>query len=206
MSNSLFGKGYDPKESGSGSKKLPAGGYICKVMGAKIENAKSSGLPMVVLQFDIADGEYSSFYHDKYKNDVAFRPNANYQGIARIPAVDKEGKARRGFNGFCGAVERSNDIKLPTEDTAFLNALKGAYVGIIFGREEVAFDDGRTAWVTKPKYYRSVDTIQSGNYDVPEDKYLEPSAPTMDEVSSLFGDAPVSEVDTFSAAEDSIPF
>lgn len=207
MSNSLFGKGYAPQESTGGSKKLPAGGYICRIMGAKIENAKSSGLPMVVAQFDICEGEYNNFYHDKYKSDMAFRPNATYQGIARIPAVDEEGKARKGFNTFCGAVEKSNDIKLPTEDTAFLNALKGAVVGIIFGREEVKFSDGRTAMVTKPKFYRSVETIESGSYETPKDEYLAPSAPSFTEnVGSLFGDVPVNEVDTFSAAEDSIPF
>ena len=142
-------------------------------MNAKIENAKTSGLPMVVAQFDICEGEYSNFYHEKYSNDINFRPSATHQGIVRIPAVDAEGKARRGFNSFCGAVEKSNDIKLPTEDMAFLNALKGAVVGIIFGREEA------------------------------------PSAPSGDfanNVSALFGNAPVSEVDSFSAAEDDIPF
>ena len=41
MSNSLFGKGYSPRESGGSSKKLPAGGYICRIMNAKIENAKT---------------------------------------------------------------------------------------------------------------------------------------------------------------------
>lgn len=206
MSNSLFGKGYEPKENGGSPKKLPAGGYICRIMNAKVENAKTSGLPMVVAQFDICEGEYSNFFHDKYKNDVAFRPNSNYQGVVRIPAVDAEGKARRGFNSFCGAVEKSNDIKLPTEDVAFLNALKGAVVGIIFGREEVKFSDGRTAMITKPKFYCSTESIESGNYRVPDDEYLEPTASDIaTSASALFGTS-VAEVDSFSAAEDDIPF
>lgn len=209
MSNSLFGTGFQPIESGGSSKKLPAGGYVCRIMGAKLENAKSSGLPMVILQFDICDGDYNNFYHDKYANDIKFRQDAKYQGIARIPAVDAEGKARRVFNLFCGAVEKSNDIKLPTEDVAFLNVLKDKFVGIIFGREEVEFSDGRTAMVTKPKFYRSTQTIESGNFDIPKDVFLEPSAPSGDvvsNVSALFGGAPVSETDSFSAAEDDIPF
>ena len=209
MSNSLFGKGFTPIESNGASKKLPSGGYICRIMNAKMENAKSSGLPMVVAQFDIADGEYTNYYHNKYATDIKFRPNANYQGIIRVPAVDSEGNARKGFNSFCGAVEKSNDIKLPTEDMPFLNALKGAMVGIIFGREEVRFSDGSTAMVTKPKFYRSVETIQSGNYDVPSDVFLEPSAPSgslATDVSNLFGGATVTEVDSFSSAEDDIPF
>lgn len=209
MSNALFGKGFEPQESTGSSRKLPAGGYICRIMNAKMENARTSGLPMVILQFDICEGEYNNFYHDKYKNDIAFRPNSNYQGIARIPAVDEHGNARRGFNSFCGAVEKSNDIKLPQEDVAFLNVLKDKFVGIIFGREEVEFEDGSTAMVTKPRFYRSVETIESGNYETPQDKMLEPSAPSFAQsASSLFGNAPVTEtgLDTFQAAEDDIPF
>ena len=207
MSNTLFGSGYEAKENvGGASKKLPAGGYVCRIMDAKIQNAQTSGLPMVVIQFDICEGEYNNFYHDKYKNDLGFRPSAKYQGIARIPAVDAEGKARRGFNSFCGAVEKSNDVKLPTEDTAFLNMLKNKFVGIIFGREEVQFDDGRIAMVTKPKFYRSTQAIESGDYKTPDDEYLQPSVSNTSnvatDVSSLFG----VPIDSFSAAEDDIPF
>lgn len=203
MANSLFGKGFEAIESTS-SRKLPAGGYICKIMNAKVENAKSSGLPMVVIQFDICEGEYNNFFHEKYSNDLKFRPTAKYQGIARIPAVDAEGNARRGFNGFCGAIEKSNDIKLPLEDVAFLNALKNAYVGIVFGREEVEFDDGRTAMVTKPKFYRSTQAIESGDYETPKDELLSRSdygSEPQDSVPSF-----LEGVDSFSSAEDDIPF
>lgn len=204
MSNTLFGKGYEATEGGS-SRKLPAGGYICRIMGARMENAKSSGLPMVIVQFDICDGEYNNFFHEKYGNDLKYRPTATYQGIARIPAVDAEGKARRGFNSFCGAIEKSNDIKLPTEDIAFLNTLKGKEVGIIFGREEVEFNDGRTAMVTKPKYYRSTQTIENGDYETPTDEMLSHNSYSYDEPSE---DNPsfLDGVDSFSSAEDDIPF
>ena len=207
MSNSLFGQGYDPKES-TGAKALPAGGYVCRIMNAKIENAKSSGLPMVVIQFDICEGEYNNFFHDKLKADMAYRPDAKYGGIARISAIDEEGKQRKGFNSFCGAVEKSNGIKLPTEDTAFLNMLKGKMVGIIFGREEFQGNDGGMYWSTKPQFYRSVETIESGNFEIPKDKFVEPkpTAPLESGVRDLFGDVPLSTVDSFNAAADDIPF
>lgn len=209
MANSLFGTGFEPVESIGGNKALPADGYICTIMNAKIENTKTTGLPMVVIQFDIADGEYSNYYHKKFDNDKNFNSNPSYGGIARIPAVDEKGNAKRGFNSFCGAVEKSNDIKLPMDDTAFLNMLKGKMVGIIFGREEFQGSDGGIHWSTKPKFYRSVQTIESGDYTVPEDKYLTPSAPGFTEnVNSLFGSVPMTEtnVDSFAASEDDIPF
>lgn len=207
----LFGNGYQPQESTGASRKLPAGGYVCRIMGAKMQNAKTSGLPMVVIQFDISEGEYNNFYHDKYANDIKFRPEATYQGIARIPAIDENGNQRRGFNSFCGAVEKSNDIKLPTEDVAFLNALKDKFVGIIFGREEVEFSNGDVKMIAKPKFYRSTQAIENGEYTIPEDKYIEPSAPSAlaNGASALFGNVPVTEtsgVDSFSAAMDDIPF
>lgn len=213
MGNALFGQGYDPKES-SGSKQLPAGGYICKIMNAKMELSKSSNLPMVVIQFDIAEGEHSNYYHKKFQTDKGYRFDAKYGGVARIPAVDREGKARRGFNSFCGAVEKSNDIQLPKEDTAFLNMLKDKYVGILFGREEFQGKDGSVHWTTKPQFYRSVETIENGNFDVPEDKYLD--KPTDNSFGSfngsadLFGDGFGSDLgnpaDSFAQAESDIPF
>lgn len=213
MGNSLFGQGYDPKETSGGSRALPAGGYVCKIMNAKMQNAKSSGLPMVVIQFDISEGEYNNFFHDKFRKDKEFRHDANYGGVARIPAVDQEGKARRGFNSFCGAVEKSNDITLPKEDNAFLNALKDKYVGILFGREEFQGKDGSVHWATKPQFYRSVETIENGTYDVPEDKYLD--KPTDNSFGSFGGSADLfgsgfesvdNSADSFQQADDDIPF
>lgn len=195
MGNSLFGTGYQPKES-AGSRQLPAGGYICKIMAAKMENAKSSGLPMVVIQFDISDGEYAQYYRNKYQNDTSRFPDAKWGGIARIPAVDAEGKARNGFNSFCGAVEKSNDITLPQEDTAFLAELKGCYVGIIFGREEYQGRDGNLYWSTKPKFYRSVETIENGAYAVPDDEPIDKGGYSYTN----------EHTDNFAMAEADIPF
>lgn len=195
MSNSLFGQGYAPKES-KGSKALPAGGYVCRILGAKMEMAKSSGLPMVVIQFDIAEGEFKDFYRQKYLNDKNYRADAKWSGIGRIPAVDAQGKARKGFNSFCGAVENSNDCKLPTEDDMFLMSLKDKEVGILFGREEYRGNDGQNHWSTKPKFYRSCETIRTGDYDIPKDEPLQGGG--YNEADAY--------ADSFSAAADDIPF
>jgi len=197
MSNSLFGQGFDPKESKGGSPQLPGGGYVCRIMSAKMQNALSSGLPMVVVAFDICEGEYANYYHKKWDNAKNYSPDAKYGGVARIPAVDAQGKARKGFNSFCGAVEASNDCKLPQDDELFLTSLKGKYVGIIFGREEFETRDGRVMWTTKPKFYRSVATIESGDFDIPDDVPLEKSS-----YDAGFGN----DVDSFAQAESDLPF
>lgn len=193
MGNTLFGQGYAPKEA-TGSKALPAGGYIARIMNAKMELAKSSGLPMVVIQFDIAEGEYKDFYRQKYLNAKNYGADAKWQGVGRIPAVDAEGKAREGFNRFCGAIEKSNDCKLPTDDDMFLLSLKDKYIGILMGREEYRGNDGRLHWSTKPKFYRSTETIESGNYTVPEDEPLKGSG---------YSDP---YADSFAQAAEDLPF
>lgn len=195
MGNSLFGTGYDPKET-NGSKALPADGYVCKIMAAKMELAKSSGLPMVVIQFDIAEGEYKQYFRNKYLNAKNYNPDTKWQGVGRIPAVDAEGKARKGFNSFCGAVEKSNDCKLPTDDELFLASLKDKYIGIIFGREEYRGNDGQNHWSTKPKFYRSVQTIESGNFTIPDDEPLQDN----------FYNAADAYADSFAQAESELPF
>jgi len=197
MSNALFGQGYDPKESKGGNKALPSGGYITRIMSAKMETAKSSGLPMVVVAFDICEGEYANYYHNKWERDKGYRADAKYSGVARIPAVDENGKARKGFNSFCGAVEASNDCKLPTDDEMFLASLKGKFVGIIFGREEFETRDGRVMWTTKPKWYRSVETIENGDFDIPDDEPLQ---------KSNYDAGIGNEVDSFAMAESDLPF
>lgn len=212
MANSLFGNDYDSVQVGGGSRPLPAGGYICKIIKARMTKS-ASNLPMVEALFDICEGEYSNYFGDKYRNNLQRNPQSEYpsNGRAKVVAVDENGNTKKTFKGFVTSIEKSNEINLPREDNAFLKALEGKYIGVIFGREEFEGYDGKTHWATKPRWYRSVQDIESGNYDVPEDTYLEPSAPSTlaSGASALFGNVPVTEtsgLDSFSAAMDDIPF
>lgn len=209
MAQTFFGNDYDSVQVGGG-RALPADGYICRIIKARMTKSRD-GLPMVEALFDICEGEYNNYFGDKYKANLMRNPQAEYpsNGRAKVVAVDAEGKTKKTFKGFVTSIEHSNDMTMPREDTAFLNALSGKLIGVIFGREEFLGGDGKPHWVTKPRWYRSVQDIESGNFEVPEDTPLATSAPSTDfgsNVSALFGDVPVTEVDSFSAAEDDIPF
>lgn len=211
MAQTFFGSDYDSVQVG-GSKPLPKGGYICRIIKARMTKS-ANNLPMLEALFDICEGEYSNYFGDKYRNNLQRNPQSEYpsNGRAKVVAVDENGKTKRTFKGFVTSVEHSNEINLPREDNAFLKALEGKTIGVIFGREEFEGTDGKTHWATKPRWYRSVQDIESGNYDVPEDTYLPPSAPSAfaQGASDLFGGMPVTEtsgVDSFSAAMDDIPF
>lgn len=209
MAQTFFGNDYDSVQIGG--KSLPAGGYICRIIKARMTES-GDHLPMVEALFDICEGEYADYFHNKYKANLMKNPQAEYpkNGRVRVVAVDENGNTKKTFKGFVTSVEHSNEINLPREDNAFLNALAGKLIGIVFGREEFMGTDGKTHWTTKPRWYRSVADIDSGNYETPEDvPYVanNPSGFSTQSVSALFGnDVPVSEMDTFNAATDSIPF
>lgn len=204
---SLFGNDYDQVQVG-GYRQLPAGGYICRILGAKAEVSKV-GNPMVTVMLDIIDGDYSGFFMDKYRdkkgkaeNPAAVKyPN---DGIARIVTVDAEGHTKKSFKGFVTAVEKSNDIGLPREDNAFIASLKDKEVGVLFGREQYMGTDGQPRWSTKPRFFRDVESIINGDYTVPEDQLLkkDPAQAVMDAATSFFGEMPSG----FQEAQEDLPF
>ena len=196
----LFGKDYDSVQVGGG-KSLPAGGYICRILKAKLTETKESKLPMVEAMVDIIDGDYTQYFSKKYEENrkqhgkAAKYPN---NGILRVVAVDAEGNTKKNFKSFCTALEESNDIALPRDnDDAFIKMIKDKEIGVLFGREQFESNDGKLLWSTKPKWYRSVESIMNGDFEVPQDQYIEGgnSYPAANDLP-----------DSFSAAEDDIPF
>ena len=194
----LFGKDYDSVQVGGEFKALPAGGYVCRVLKAQM-TTNNSGLPMIEVMIDIIDGEYTQYFSNLYRERMSRDLNARYpyNGILKITAVDENGNTKKNFKSFCTAIEQSNGITLPRDDEAFLKVLKDKEVGVLYQREEFAGSDGNAHWSTKPKWFRSVEAIQNGDFTVPEDVPL----------PMTYGTAFQSmEADSFSSAQDDIPF
>ena len=57
---------YDKTKAYSDFPTLPKGGYVCKVMGAAIENNGNGDY--IKISFDIAEGEYAGFYATDYRS------------------------------------------------------------------------------------------------------------------------------------------
>ena len=197
---SAFGQG--------GGKKLPAGGYVCKLMMAE-EMQDRNGNPMLHIAFDILEGDFREYFMDTFKarkKANADKPDAKevkwpFEGQAWIQVLDWEDKTResRKFKGFCTAVEESgSDIWTPNGELN-LNELKNAEVGVVFQNTEQEYN-GDYSWRALPWGFRSVESIRSNDFFVPEDKPL----PRVDGRGTGF--ASVESADSFSAAEDDIPF
>ena len=186
-------KDYDNVKVGE-PRILPAGGYICKILNAE-ETESRSGKPMLKVSFDIDEGEYKGYFRDLFKgwkesSDDPATVKWPFTGTKWVMFYNSEGKTNRDFKSFCTALEDSG-TKVWINDTFDVNGLRGATLGLIFRREEHEYNNARS-WRTVPVGFRSVKTIEDGNYNVPEDKPLPEPVLT--------------ETDSFTALDEDLPF
>lgn len=158
-------KGYDEAQALTGEfETLEPGAYICQIKKAK-EETSSTGKQMLVLAFDIIEGEKTGFYQRKYDEDT--RIDKKWSGTYRQML---EGEKATGYlKGLMTSLEASNpNFKWNWDETK----LVGLKFGGLFGREEYEKLDGTRSFTTKLRFIRSVDKIKSGDYKLPEDKLL----------------------------------
>ena len=180
-------QGYNEQTAYTGGfEQLPIGGYVCKILGVKTEE-KDYGT-MLTLMFDfveadsrVIDKSYRSYFNTIYQGNKLSDPEAKWPagGLHRLSLPDQiSGKREQNmlgfFKGFIEAVKNSNPgfvCGFDTGDTFDEQTLKGKLFGGIFGREQYEAN-GDLKWATRIVQIRSVDTIKSGEYKMPEDKPL----------------------------------
>ena len=61
--------GYSDVQARTGAREqLPAGGYVCRIRGAREET--NSGYWQLVIAFDVHEGEKAGIFDRRYKDDV----------------------------------------------------------------------------------------------------------------------------------------
>lgn len=160
--------GLEIKKSVSASEPLPAGGYVAKILNAKVE--EYSWGEVLVISFDIAEGEYNDFFSKQYKENT--REDKKWKGNFRL-TVPNEGNQyfeiqKRTFGNAIWAIEESNPSFRWAWDE---NALKGKMVGVLFRNYEYDVD-GRQGWSTECCTFVSVEDVRTGNFKQPKDKPL----------------------------------
>ena len=194
-------KDYDDVQVGD-YRILPAGGYICRILKAEETTSRNGNKPMIKVAFDICDGEFTGYFMDSFKarKEAAENPaevNWPFSGTKWIMFLDSEGRTNRDFKAFCTALEESG-AEVWKDDLIDAANLKNAEIGVIFRREEHKYMN-QTSWRTVPFRFRSVKSIESGDFSIPEDK------PLKNDYKGT-GFMPADGIDSFSAAEDDIPF
>ena len=160
--------GLEIKKSVSASEPLPAGGYVAKILNAKVE--EYSWGEKLVISFDIAEGEYKDFFSKQYKENT--REDKKWKGNFRLTVPQESNQyfdsQKRTFGNAIWAIEESNPSFRWAWDE---NALKGKMVGVLFRNFEWAMEY-RTGWSTECCTFVSVDDVRNGNYRQPKDRPL----------------------------------
>ncbi len=160
-------KNFQPKKREVLSA-LPAGGYVAKIKGARVDDYSWGSV--LVVAFDIAEGDYAGYFDKKYKSSTF--EGKKWQGTMRLIVPDESSKYYTSnlsaLEGFIWSVENSNNGYAWNWNES---SLVGKMVGIIFREKEYDFD-GRTGWTTECTFTTDVSSIRNGDFKIPKPKAL----------------------------------
>lgn len=182
-------RNYDSAEKYTEGKKLPAGGYVCKIINVK-EQVSQAGNDMLVLAFDIAEGEFKDFYKEGYEKNTSEDKKWRGNFYTMVPGEDaeKDNWQLRRFKTNISKFEESNNGY--HFDWEHPEKLKGLLVGMVFGEEEYVANDGSNRFATKPVRLELVETIKNDDFEVPAIKYLDNTSSAPAQSSTDFMDIP----------------
>ena len=173
---------------------LPAGGYIAKIVDIDDRNWLGHSEPAHLIMMDIAEGEHMAIYQKN--NQGADKPRWLSYWFAE-PSKDSPDWLLSKVGGIQTSLAESNE----SVDLSNPHLWKGKLVGVVVGEEEAESNSGTV--YTRPYVSYICSTIrirkgenQPGGYKIPKLKTLKAPRP----LSST--EMP----DSFSAAEDDIPF
>jgi len=180
---------FKAERSGSGRETLPAGGYVCQILSAKIEQGNYGDT--LIIAHDVCEGDYEGIFKRDFENND--REDKKWRGIfrLRLPKDDgseQDGWKKRAFNNFIWAVEQSNSGFAWAWDE---KKLKGKKIGLIYRNKEWEFN-GRSGWTTEAGASDSVDNIREKKFRLLKDKPLanRPAEPVMTDEGSDDSDLP----------------
>lgn len=180
-------QGYDEAQSYTGeSRTLPAGKYICEIKGAK-EVATKTGKKQLVLQLDIAEGEYKDYYSNQYAANIQKNGTSAKWNNGGLFRQGFEGNQLPYFKGKITCIEKSNAGYVWNWDE---KTLKGKKIGVLFGREQFIMN-GQKRMATKARAVRSIEGLKTS--EIPQDKLLAENSTGFD--TSGFDDENESEED-----------
>lgn len=148
---------------------LPAGAYVGKILGAKVETQNIGGrdIDRLILQMDVTEGEYTNHYQKIYEAAKGGQFPAKYKGVLRLnipKAGDQyESMNKRILQGAAWALEQSNKGYHWDWDES---KLKGLSVGFSVREADYLIEDAdgiRTGTTTEIVRLESVDEVRSGN-------------------------------------------
>lgn len=175
---------------------LEAGGYILKIVKTEYVPTKE----YVMLYLDIAEGPYKDYFS---RNQ--FNGKWSLDAVKYLTLKDTDG-AIKSLKADITAIERSNNFTWDWEEKSLLNKK----VGGVFGKVQYQAKDGTLKFRVKLDRLRSIESIVTGDFTIPEPKFLEVTgeAGNVDYLESTRAIASfmAKENSTFEISEDDLPF
>lgn len=168
--------GYEETKTLTQQERLPVGAYVLKIL--KAEELTYSWGNVLLLSFDIAEGEYKDFYADNYRNQQ--QEDKKWKGTFRInvPKDDnseQDAWTKTRFKTCMAAIEESNkNYSWDWDETK----LKGKLVGALFNNKEYDYN-GKTGFFTNCHSLISAENVRNGNFKIPKDTLLKNSNSTI---------------------------
>lgn len=159
------------QESTFGSKfgKLPAGGYVCKILNVKVDKTSKGGL-YIKLQIDVSEGEYAGHFQRRFLDDANSQYGQKWKGVYKIflPTMtgnnDKYMHDIAVYKGQINTITRANGKpELNIEAGYDPDIFKGCTVGVLFRDTEY---NGNP--YTEAAYLCSPEKIRTGDFEIPE--------------------------------------
>lgn len=156
----------------SGRETLPAGGYVCQIISAKVEEAEWGDT--LIVAHDVCEGEYEGIFKRDFENNTF--ENKKWRGTYKINLPKDDGTEydltkKRKLSNFIWAIENSNPGFEWGDWSTIEKRLKGKKVGLVYRNKEWAVD-GRTGWTTESAGSDSIDNIRAGKFYKFKDKPL----------------------------------
>ena len=173
---------FKPQKPSGERMTLPAGVYVGKIVGAKIDHNQTFGDSygqVLSVMFEIAEGEYAGFYRRQYDEALANNSGqyaVKHKGVYKFYFSDEAAKPdqqrlsreERAIAGFAWALEESNEgYHWDWEE----GKLKGLTIGLNVRERDWALN-GRTGTTTEIGGFESVPEIRQGKVKVMKKREL----------------------------------
>lgn len=164
-------KGYDEAMIYTDNRRLPAGGYVVKILDVE-QKAWSSGRTYLDFTFDIAEGEHEGHYTKQFEDSTL--PDKKYKGHVRVQIPLDDGSENdaytvRRLKTAITAIEHSNEGYTFDWNE---KSLIGKITGLLFRDKEYSWQ-GKEGFWTEPFLFLSADRVREGDYDMPKPKLLD---------------------------------
>lgn len=178
------------KEAGGSSKYLlDAGGYICAIK--SVEDVPANNY--VKIEYDVVKGKDAKFFTKKFEEDAKSRGDKAFWGGYFTRSYDEQGMSR--WKGFITSVENSNPGKFTWNPEApDLSKMKNKYIGLVIGQREKQGNNGKVYLQNYVVTTKSIESIENGDFQVPEIKRLDAAKTTATKSTEAFTN-PFNDVD-----------